>query len=452
MKHLTFLLAFSPLFALAQFEGNWYSSFTVMGNAMRMQLDVSESPTKVILINPDQEMSVTCDEAFIIEDSLTFRWKARGLFFEGALENGTIIGTMSQSGFTWEVKFTRELQEKRVVARWQTPEAPFLYSSDSIIIKSGGVQLGATLLLPKGFDSSTPIVILASGSGPQNRDCELAGHKPFWVIADHLARNGIASLRFDDRGTGKSTGDYNKATLMDLASDVESCARYLRKKRKFKKNPLGAIGHSEGGMHVLIAAKEYKEIDYLVQLATVGLSGKYVLVKQQYDIPKAAGQPEAVCQWNQAVYQHMASIISAYPKNIASDSLQAYLGRAYDNAPESFDKSLSNRASFIISNISFMNNVWMRQFIAFDASDYLKDLDIPILALHAEKDIQVSASENSASFEAYPNATTQVLPGLNHLFQPCSKCTIEEYGEIETTFSPEALTILTDWIQNLHLD
>lgn len=452
MRRLFFFLALSPLFTLAQFEGNWYSSFTVMGNAMRMQLDVSESPTAVTLINPDQEISVKCDEAFIIDDSLTFHWKARNLSFEGAMENGAIIGKMSQSGFTWDVTFTREVQEKIVITRWQTPEAPFPYSSDSVMIKSGAVELGATLLLPEGFDSSTPIVVLASGSGPQNRDCEIAGHKPIWVIADHLARNGIASLRFDDRGTGTSTGVYNNASLIDLGSDVEACARYLRKKRKFKKNPLGAIGYSEGGMHILIAAKAYSEIEFLVHLATVGLNGKCVLVKQQYDIPKATGQPEELCQWNRSVYQRMAGIVLTYPKEIASDSLQAYLGRAYDTAPTSFNKSLSNRAAFIISNITFMNNEWMRQFLTFNTSEYLNHLEVPLLAIHAEKDIQVSASDNSAAFDTYPYATTHILPGLNHLFQPCTACTIEEYGEIETTFSPQVLTLLTDWIQSLRLD
>jgi len=450
MKLLLCLFGFLPLMSQAQFEGDWYASFTVMGSSMRMQLDIQESTElKIFLINPDLKDSVVCDEAKISGNELTFKWNSRNLSYKGALENDVISGKMQQSGFEWEVEFSREYQEKKVVNRWQEPKAPFPYSSDSVQIKNGDVSLGATLVLPEGFNNETPIVVLVSGSGPQNRNCEIAGHQPFWVIADHFARNGIASLRFDDRGTGTSTGNTATASLNDLASDAEACARYLRKTKKFKKNPLGLIGHSEGGMHILMAAANYKKIDFQIQLATAGTSGKEVLITQQYDIPKASGEPEELSQWNKLLFEGMADIVMNNSQDSAADKLQQFLENSYDNAPDSYDKSSTNRVQFIIGNAAFMNNQWMREFLKFKTEEYLSKLDMPMLVVHGGQDIQVAANANSNGFADYEQAQRHILPGLNHLLQPCKTCDIQEYGNIETTISKKVLTLMTNWILNL---
>lgn len=451
MKKFLFLLLLVPTLSMAQFEGDWYTSFAIMGSAMRMQLDIEETPElKVILINPDMEGSVECDEANIEGTELTFKWSVRNLSFKGVLEEGVISGEMTQSGFSWDVTFTREMQEIIVVSRWQEPKAPFPYSSDSVQIENGDITLGATLVLPEGFNNSTPIVVLVSGSGPQNRNCEIAGHEPFWVIADHFARNGIASLRFDDRGTGTSAGSAAETTLTDFGSDAEACAVYLRKTKKFKKNPLGLAGHSEGGMHTLLAATSYKKIDFLIQLATVGTNGRDVLVTQQYDIPKAAGQSEELCKWSQSLYRGMVEIVMNNAQESAVTSLQELLGEAYDNAPESYDKSATTRVQFIMGNIAFINNQWMREFLAFETKDYLNKIDLPILTIHGGKDIQVAAESNSNGFADYENSSRHILPDLNHLLQPCEVCDINEYGVIDTTISPEVLKLMTDWILDLN--
>lgn len=448
MKITILLIALFPLLSNAQlFEGDWHSSFVVFGQSAQLQLDVAESPeVNIKLIFPKQDASYDCDISEINDTEISFKWNLGGIEFKGNLEEGKINGEFTQNGHSWEATFTREKQDRIILSRWQEPKGPFNYSSDSVQIENGDITLGATLVLPENFDASTPIVILVSGSGPQDRNCEIAGHQPFWVISDHLARNDIASLRFDDRGTGTSSGNTMGSSLMDLGSDVEACAKYLRKEKKFKKNPLGAAGHSEGGMHILIAATEFKKIDFLIQLATVGTNGKSVLVEQQYDIPKASGDAEDLCLWNKDLYDNMSNIVLSLPQREATDSLTQFLGEAYDNPIPSFNKAKSSRLQFIMSNITFMNNQWMREFLAFETQEYLDQIDLPILAIHMENDIQVEPIANSNGFESYANAQRHIIPGLNHLMQPCERCSIDEYGDIETTVSPEVLTLISDWI------
>ncbi|MDB2656944.1 alpha/beta hydrolase [Crocinitomicaceae bacterium] len=449
---LIFLILLLPVSLFSQdFGGKWYSSFTVMGTSMRMNLEVTESPElKVMVINPDmQGAQLECSEASIDGANFYFELRALGLDFNGMKEGDSIRGEMQQHGMIWDVTFTRNVPDKAVVNRPQEPKAPFNYSIDSVQIQNGEISLGATVVLPINFNEKTPILILASGSGPQNRDCLIGGHKPFWVIADHLARNNIACIRFDDRGMGTSTGNYNEASLMDLASDAESVARYVRKKLKYKKNPLGMLGHSEGGMHTLIAANNYKKIDFHIQMATVGSNGMDVLVEQQYDIPKASGASDELCEWNKFLYAGMCNIVLEYPQDIATDSLTAFLGKEYENAPDDFDKSSASRLQFIMGNIMFMNNQWMREFLQFETALYYEKLDVPLLAIHGEKDIQVAPNSNSSGFEGYEFAKLEIMPGLNHLMQHCEDCTMQEYSELEETISLDVLNLISDWILEL---
>ena len=457
IQRLLILFLLLPLSNYAQkFEGKWYSSFTVMGTSMRMNLDVTESPeVKVLISNPDvPALKQECNEVTIDGNDFYFELESFGLDFNGSLYGDSIRGEMQQHGVKWMVTFTREEQKPKVVNRPQEPKPPFDYTIDSLQIENGDISLGATLILPKDFNENTPIIILSSGSGAQDRDCHIAGHKPFWVIADHMARQKIATIRFDDRGQGTSTGKFQEATLMDFGSDVEAIARHVRKKLKFKKNPLGMLGHSEGGMHTLIAANNYKKIDFLVQMATVGTNGMDVLVQQQYDIPKASGESHELSEWNKFLYVGMCNIVLQYPQDIASDSLTAYVGNKYDNAPEEFNKSGATRLQFIIGNIMFMNNLWMREFLLFETENYLPKLakqGTPILTVHGEKDIQVAPESNSAGFSGYPYAQREIMPEVNHLMQHCKNCSMQEYGTLEETISSNVLYLISDWVRELYL-
>ena len=448
MKSILFLLLCVPTITSAQFEGVWYSSFTVMGQPMEMKTVISVSPTLSTTLYDSKapERGLECDSTSIEGSSIYFAWKQGGLSYRGILNSENVIeGTMRQSGLTWEANFHRTKPEPLVVTRPQEPKPPFNYSTEEIKVQNGEVTLAGTLTIPKDFNAETPIIILASGSGPQNRDCEIVGHKPFWVIADHLSEHGIATVRFDDRGTGASSGSFYQTSLFEFGSDVETLARFIRKDKRFKKNPLGLAGHSEGGMHTLIAATDYSKIDFIIQLAAVGTSGREVLIEQQYLIPLASGETEELARWNQNIFTGICDVLELDP-SIFKDSLQKFLGKAYDEAPASFDKSQISRAQFIMSNAVMFGTEWGRQFVAFETSDYLRKLKIPLLAINGEADIQVPAASNSKGFKSYEKGEVHLIEGLNHLFQNCNTCSVLEYSELEETISTEVLQIMTDWI------
>lgn len=456
------LFIFSSFFSISQIDGEWHSSFEVMGTSHRMDLIIKNDSAKptIIVINPDSKKSgnLNAQDVSIIDNKIVFKLPSLSLSYSGKYySNGdSIQGSMTQFDVKWMLTFYREIQEKIIIQKPQEPKEPFAYPVEELLIKNGDIVLGATLTLPKNAGENYPIVVLASGSGPQNRNCEIMGHKPFLVIADYLARNGIGCLRFDDRGMGKSTGDFQKATLEDFASDLKACVAYLAKDPRFIKNPIGIAGHSEGGMHALIAAKKNRNVKFIIELASVGTSGREVLIDQQYVIPLKSGKSEFYAQWNRDLYSGMCDIISKYSAEKINEPLNAFLEKKYEEAPQEY-KDLDNKMSFIMGMSMFLNNDWGRQFIHFEAKDYLKKIHVPILTINGSEDIQVSAVSNQKGFEASFSKRSKakskalILNGLNHLFQTCTTCTIIEYGEIQETFSEDALDTIRNWVKELNL-
>ena len=448
---LVFLLFTSSLYA--QVDGVWHCAFTVAGTTNRLDIRVESSDTTLFASDPDSAfVDVQMQKVRIDGDKLSFEWSDYGLSFHGKLEDGILKGVMKQGDVRWTAVFYREEQAEIALTRPQEPKEPFGFTEDSVIIESGDVPLGATLMLPHTYRSDLPIVVLVSGTGPQDRNEELMGHKPFLVIADYLARHGIATLRFDDRGVGESGGNYATSDLNDFANDVSACVDYLDADPRFAKNKIGVAGHSEGGMHALIAASKNKRIDFIIELASVGTSGRDVLVEQQYLMPIASGESEEVAAWNRDVYAGMCSIVLELDQQSAQDTLNSFLMAEYDKAPASIREE-TPKLRFVIARASFINNDWARQFLAFQGADYLKKLKIPILALNGEKDIQVPPKSNSEAFEnnfskksKMRGSKAVIIPNVNHLFQHCESCDVLEYGDIEETFSEDALQIVTDWI------
>ena len=462
MKIVNFLFVVFPLFLSAQISGTWHTAFTVMGTTHRMDLEIQNDPNdqQVFLSDPDSEKvkHVKMDKVFLTDSTVSFHFTKVGLSFKGNYypKGDTLQGTMSQVDIRWGATFHREEQQKITIKRPQEPKPPFAYPVEEIMIQNGEVSLSATLTLPKNAGSDFPIVVLASGSGPQDRDCDLLGHKTFFVIADYFARNGIGCLRFDDRGTGKSTGVYNQASLKDFASDVKACVTYLSKDPRFRNNPIGIAGHSEGGMHALMAASKNKDVRFIIELASVGTTGRDVLVEQQYLIPKTQGKSEAYAVWNRDLYAGVCDILATYNAEKVVDPLNTFLDKHYEIAPDEI-KEGNNPVNFKLAMHIFLNNEWGREFIAYDAKTYLKRSKVPILAINGSKDIQVPPTSNSKAFEqnfskrSRPNSKAIIFEGLNHLLQPCNACTINEYGEIETTFSEVVLDQMRDWIKGLAL-
>ncbi|NCA20634.1 MAG: alpha/beta fold hydrolase, partial [Crocinitomicaceae bacterium] len=368
MKNTSILILFlSSFLSFGQITGTWHTAFVVAGTTNRMDLFIEgigrDAALKIGLPDvPDFEPKLM-ENAEILKESLTFKWETLGLKFEGNYyqKGDSIYGTMTQSTIEWQVTFKREEQTLKKLVRPQEPKSPFPYKIEELLIKNGDNTIGATLTIPENT-KNFPIVILASGSGAQNRDCELMGHKPFWVIADYLSRNGIAVLRFDDRGTGKSTGVYHLASLEDFASDVEACYKYARK--RYKKHKIGLTGHSEGGMHTLIAASKDKKIDFVIQLAAVGTNGRKVLVEQQYLIPLKNGETEEVASFNRIIYDTVTKILMEVPKSDFQKNLKAYVDSNFEKFPAKL-KEESSKEEIVTGFIAFFDNNWARQFMSF---------------------------------------------------------------------------------------
>lgn len=458
IKHLALivLLLLGTQNVSGQLIGDWYSSFIVMGLSTRLSITIEEDST-IFVSSPDDEFPrAKMNKSSIRNDSIRFNWSTLNLSFDGFYyaSGDSIVGHMKQAGITWKTVFNRDLREKLVVPRSQKVVGEVYYLTEDVEIENGNIILGATISLPQDHDEDTPIVILASGSGPQNRNCELMGHEPFKVIADHFAKNGIGCLRFDDRGIGMSSGEFAKATLTDFASDINACFNYLNTKG-YSKNPIGVAGHSEGGMHALIAASTNKKLAFVIELASVGTNGKDILIEQQYLIPLQAGKSNAYAEFNRDAFKDACSIVSELEPDKIGDSLSTYLGQLFDKAPEDY-KAETNKFLFIMTFNNLLNNEWGREFLSYKAEDYLSKLKVPLLTVNGEKDIQVPGQSNYDAFRQFKYSSKAkkknkyvLAPGLNHLMQHCVTCTITEYGDIEETFSEDVLEAMVNWIKNL---
>jgi alpha-beta hydrolase superfamily lysophospholipase len=332
--------------------------------------------------------------------------------------------------------------------RPQDPVGPFSYEQKELEIKNKNIKIAGTLTLPK--ETNFPIVILVSGSGQQDRDCELVGHKPFWILADYLSKNGIAVFRFDDRGIGKSTGEFGSSTETDFTSDVLAIFSYLKK--KYPGHPIGIYGHSEGGIIGLRAAAQQKEIGFLIESASVGTNGKDVLVNQQYDIPIASGMTEEEAKWNARLFEEAINIVLKKETVSFLKDYELWLSTVWMDLPLSFkeDKSMKDMATEMSV---FINSDWAKEFLSYQAADYLKTVDLPMLIINGKKDIQVRWEENQLGFKQSMNPNTlahstfKAYDDLNHLLQPCIKCNISEYATIETSMSPIVMSDILTWIK-----
>ena len=276
--------------------GDWNGILNIQGTQLRIVFHISETggTYTATLDSPDQKaFGIPAGETTFAENNLEIKLPNLAAQYKDAAAQ-VVDGTFSQGGATFSLKLTREEQEKQELKRPQNPVAPFPYAQEDVTYDNPaaqGVTLAGTLTLPKG-DGPFPAVILISGSGPQNRDEELLGHKPFLVIADHFTRNGIAVLRFDDRGVGQSTGDFATATSADFATDVQAGVEYLKTRKEINARKIGLAGHSEGGLIAPMVAAKSADVAFIVLMAGPGVSGDKVIRLQSRLISKAEGKSE----------------------------------------------------------------------------------------------------------------------------------------------------------------
>ncbi|MCR4811747.1 MAG: alpha/beta hydrolase [Bacteroidales bacterium] len=371
-------------------------------------------------------------------------------------EDTTLRGKFRQGMLVSDITF-KPSDGLYTMHRPQEPQPPFPYSEKRMVLKhkdSRGeqVNIGVTLTIPDNStlqNSPLPCVLLISGSGMQNRDEELMGHKPFHVLADHLARHGIASLRYDDRGTGESTGDIANVTTDILADDAEWLFNWLRKQPSIDLKRVGIVGHSEGGVIAPIIASRNRNVAFIVMLAGPGVDGASILRQQNRDLYIAGGIDSSLVAIRDAFLKDCFDAIGKY-KDSELDSLYKALASNYSKGLSKTDRKKISLSAFEASQMAAqMKMPWMQRFVQLDPTPYLKKVKCPVLALNGSKDLQVSAIENLAAItkSVKPNLlTVKQLDGLNHLFQHCDKGLPSEYMLIEETFAPEALEIISTWI------
>jgi len=381
------------------------------------------------------------------DNQLTLISEAAQSTYEGRLVSGRnsiyFDGQWKQAGLSFDLDL-RPVEEIPRPIRPQDPQPPFPYEQQEVVFENipAGIQLAGTLTVPEG-PGPFPVLVTISGSGSQDRNSTFFEHKPFWVIADYLARLGIAVLRYDDRGVGGSTNSETEATTADLAGDVQAAVSFLMDHPDIDPNRIGLIGHSEGGIIAPMVATEIDEIAMIVLLAGPGVPGSKILLDQNEDILRAQGASEQYIETWLTYLSRVFEILHDYPGDAeAKEKIREAFVQTYG---QSSPQELENEVEVWIS-------AWMRFFVLYDPAPTLAQVTCPILALFCERDIQVNVSQNLPVMEAilaqagHTDYLVHELPELNHLFQTAQTGVIEEYAQIEETFSPIALDLIGAWV------
>jgi dienelactone hydrolase len=443
--------------------GTWNGVLDIQGTKLRLVIHIrqSENGYGATMDSPDQGATgIPVTSVSFEHPVLKFAVTNIGLTYEGKLsaDGQTVTGDFKQNGLSLPLNLSRgnAATENTVrTPRPQNPAKPYPYYEEEVVFENPfakDVKLAGTLTLPRK-EGLFPAVALITGSGGQNRDEELMGHKPFLIIADYLTRNGIAVLRFDDRGCFASTGNFKTATTHDFSEDVESAVKYLQTRKEIDSKKIGLIGHSEGGAIAPMVAARNQDIAFIVLLAGTGIRGDQILLLQQYLIAEASGISKEDTEQAKRFNEGMFSIIlqSTGTEQLKTD-LTTYIKQVAKNLPDAAKETYDD--NFIKASVERMTNPWMQYFIKYDPAPTLEKVKCPVLALNGEKDLQVPAKINLEAIEAAltkggnKQFTTKAFPGLNHLFQTCTTGLPVEYGQIEESFSPAVLKEMLEWIKN----
>ncbi len=439
-------------------EGSWSGKIKTPSGELQMVLHFSmtEADTiKAVADAPDQGVKdIPCGRVTLTDDSLTVDIPAVKGNYRGGFSGDTLItGIWNQLGGRYDLTLRKGVKPV-VHNRPQEPKPPYPYREEEVTFMNTAenFSLAGTLTLPEG-DGPFPAVVLISGSGQQDRNETVFLHKPFMVLADHLTRNGIAVLRYDDRGVGKSKGKTNNATSLSFADDAEAAVNYLLQRPEINKKKIGLAGHSEGGLIAPIVASRNSNIAFIVSLAGPGVSGREIMLRQAGDIMKASGTAQSGIDETLAINSHLFSMVVEEPdqRKFVKDAMEWY-GKELDSKGVSPEERKEKMTAFTQGLIS-VNNPWMRYFIVTDPAQFWSKVKCPVLALNGEKDLQVSQEINLPAIKTALRSggnrkvKTVMLPGLNHLFQTAETGSPDEYIKIEETFSPAAMELMTSWIK-----
>ena len=430
MKYIFTIFAAAALYVFGAYAqtGTWSGKLDVQGTKLSLVFHLDdENPT---MDSPDQGVKgipIQIErEGF---GALHITIPSLAASYEGKFMIKQIVGTFSQMGHSLPLILSPG-EEK--LKRPQTPQGPFPYTTEEVTFMNGDVVLNGTLVLPEGYSHTTPVLIMVTGSGQQNRDEELFEHKPFAVIADALARAGIATLRYDDRTFSGYAGNINNCTTEDFKNDALAGINLLRK--RFDK--VGVLGHSEGGTIALMLAAE-KNADFIVSLAGMVVSGAETLVSQNR-IALADAGIEA-----DGIENYCDALMEVFMANVNGDSMPNI---------ENHDLPLALKQNLRAVQHQ-IQMPYMKHFLALDMRPLLSRITCPVLALNGTKDIQVEHWTNLSALRnglpANEKNSIESIDGVNHLVQHCNTGAVSEYREIEETISPAVIETIIEWIHCL---
>ena len=433
--------------------GTWNGVLNVMGNQLTLvfHIEKADSGYTATFDSPDQgSLGIPFTSVEYDAQAITLNARNIGAFYKGTVTGDSLTGTWNQGGQVFALNMSRNEVQKESYNRPQEPQKPYPYITKEVTFsnESDSLTLAGTLTLPQG-SGPHPAVVLISGSGPQNRDEEVFGHKPFLVLADHLTRNGIAVLRYDDRGTAESTGNYAAATSKDFAQDVVHAVAFLKNQAMIDSSNIGLIGHSEGGLIAPMAANQSTDVSFVVLLAGTGVTGKEIsLMQAQTLTPLDIPDREAFQQFNKKAIE-----IASSDKDISV--LREELAQHYQRSKSILKQMLPEGMdvdAFIKQQVETSLRPWSRFFYNYDPATELRQLTVPVLSLIGTRDVQVPAKMNHPAIRralkeaGNKDYTIKELKGLNHMFQESESGTMQEYAEIEQTIAPAALNEITQWI------
>jgi pimeloyl-ACP methyl ester carboxylesterase len=466
--NLTFslLLLASSLFA-QKIAGIWYGTLNVRGNSLRLVFHISQTSGiyATTMDSPDQHaMGLAAEKTTVEGNQLTIEATKYAIKYIGNYlpDSNKIKGIFLQGASSIPLELTDKPDIKIAAAQAVRPQDPkdFPYKREevSFVNPKAGNKLAGTLTMPQG-GKVTKIVILITGSGPQNRNEEIAqfNHRPFLVWSDWLTRNGIAVLRYDDRGIAQSTGNFATATTADFADDAEAAVSYIQSRADLRGLSIGLMGHSEGGMIAPMVASRNHAVKFLVLLAGPGVPIAQLMTRQSADQMRLSGAPEDAIKRSSA---SNARVYDFIVRNKTLDEatfkiqLDTLLNHEIHEMPEG-NLEGANVDKVIRQNLARITAPWFRYFLSFNPADYLTQIKCPVLALNGTLDMQVSCEPNLAAIKANlqkaGNKKFEIVPltGLNHLLQQAKTGGPSEYGESVETVNPVALQKVASWVNQL---
>lgn len=457
---LTFLSLGNMLMAQSVI-GDWEGTLEVQGTQLKILFHVAEKDGNLAstMDSPDQGANgIPMEKTTFENGTLTIAHSAMGINYSAQLKDAELEGTFRQGGMSIPLTMSREEVAKKIAIRSQDP-TDFPYRQEEVKFKNskGGHHLAGTLTIPAS-GKFEKVVVLISGSGPQNRNEELLNHRPFLVLSDHLTRQGIAVLRYDDRGVGESEGKFDAATSKDFAADAAAAVAFLKKRKDMHQKQIGLMGHSEGGMIAPIVASENKDVDFIVLLAGPGINIKDLMMLQTDKIAEAEGSSKKERKENAIIN---AKIFDYLIKNanLTKEELKMGLDRIldeeYDTLSEKEKEEIGDKKEELKNQTKMLLSDWFLYFMQFEPADFLTKVKCPVLAVNGELDLQVTSKENLEGIQkslkkaGNKNVTIHEFKKLNHLFQTTETGAPSEYGRLEETFNIEALKYISDWVQKL---